>query len=1132
MNGLSGQCEDVTINIDLNVSDVLCSGSADGGIFTQVTGGEEPYTYEWSNASTTPNIIGLVAETYSLTVTDSNGCQETATATVNEPDLLMVTVTDALIPCGGAAVIVEAFAVGGTPPYLYDWGSGFGNGNTITITSIGTYQMTVTDANGCQATTDFTVLRDENISASFEVTNESDCGTNDGMIDATVTGGITPYSYTWSNGSITEDQFGLSGNLVYTVTITDAAGCTIFEEVAVKTGPELSINNLTIIHPVCGDEGVISFNLSWEDGPGSVRLSDGTVVNNGDLISLENLSPGDYVIDILDPTQSCIYDTYIYSVFPSQDNLEFTVESALCDEENGAVTIIPNAGVAPYTVDWSDATSSGLTRTGMIGGARYFVTVTDSEGCEQVNSVYIPNTGGIEINFINANGFFGCAGDSVTLTPAIFPGNTESFFPDAVYSWIGPDGTTIGNERSITVYEPGIYQVVYLPTPDSECSAVGSIALDDAFGVPEFEIQLNPTVCGVATTLSRPFNTGLSFIWTFPSGIQSDFSTISAVEVGWYQLTGTVSGSDCSRTDSIYIASPLLDCGQLSGWVFQDLNNNCSVETGDANIAAYTVQATLVSDPTVSYTTLTSNQGSYSFSLPVGTYQISSAVATDLFITCQASDIVDIVADQQQNYNLIYQAVEDCPRMNASLAIPRLRRCFSNIISISYSNDGSTTATNAQIQVVLDDFLEFQNTITPIPTTQMGQVITFDLGDLPPFASGEIRLVVEVSCNAAIGQTHCVDVIASPNEPCPEPAGWNGALVELNGRCTTDGFVLVANNVGEADMSVNFEYIIVEDGVMLTPAPMIAPPIEAGDSLEIPLPEQGASYFIQSNQEPNAPGFATPTLFLEGCSADFTTGFANLFWDGDELPWYDQLCLANIGSYDPNDKAALPIGYGDQHYIEPETPLDYTIRFQNTGTDTAFTVVIRDTLARALNWASLELGASSHFYTAELDTFGQLTFTFPDILLVDSFTNQLGSNGFVKYSIRPKAGLSLPTLIENTAAIYFDFNEPVITNTVFHTVDTNFIQLTSVVYNEAAVNELLIAPNPAQRGATQLQLRTTVAGPYEVQIFDALGRQLSRQTSFEQQMNLDLDGLGSGWYIVRVNSDNGQWLGTARLLLE
>lgn len=148
----------------------------------------------------------------------------------------------------------------------------------------------------------------------------------------------------------------------------------------------------------------------------------------------------------------------------------------------------------------------------------------------------------------------------------------------------------------------------------------------------------------------------------------------------------------------------------------------------------------------------------------------------------------------------------------------------------------------------------------------------------------------------------------------------------------------------------------------------------------------------------------------------------------------DETCRPNIGSYDPNVKSAEPRGTGNEHYLAAGTELDYLIRFQNTGTDTAFNVIVRDTLMDKFDFASLRPGASSHPYSMEF--YGQrvLKFTFDDINLPPVGTNEEGSIGFLQFKVKLRDDLPQLDRIENQASIYFDYNEPVATNAYFHTI--------------------------------------------------------------------------------------------------
>lgn len=193
-------------------------------------------------------------------------------------------------------------------------------------------------------------------------------------------------------------------------------------------------------------------------------------------------------------------------------------------------------------------------------------------------------------------------------------------------------------------------------------------------------------------------------------------------------------------------------------------------------------------------------------------------------------------------------------------------------------------------------------------------------------------------------------------------------------------------------------------------------------------------------------------------------------------------------SYDPNDKRVQPDREGDENYTIFDEELEYTIRFQNTGNDTAFVVVIRDTLDQNLDWTTFKPFAASHPYAVVLnEKTGILTFTFDHILLPDSTTNEPASHGFVTYTVASKAGLAEETPIRNRAGIYFDLNPPIITNTTLNTLVSKLPGVSAALdfrRSDLAVN---VYPNPFSE-EVQFEVDDPTPGPVWLQIFDFSGR--------------------------------------------
>ncbi|HNR19392.1 MAG TPA: T9SS type A sorting domain-containing protein [Bacteroidia bacterium] len=226
----------------------------------------------------------------------------------------------------------------------------------------------------------------------------------------------------------------------------------------------------------------------------------------------------------------------------------------------------------------------------------------------------------------------------------------------------------------------------------------------------------------------------------------------------------------------------------------------------------------------------------------------------------------------------------------------------------------------------------------------------------------------------------------------------------------------------------------------------------------------------------------------------------------------DKLNLIAQGSWDPNYKEVFPQGALLASQADT-TLLTYTIHFQNTGTDTAFTVILVDTLSDLLNVSTFVLEAMSHACTYVISGNGIIEFTFRNIFLPDSGTNFIGSCGFVKYSIKPHVGLNNGMTIENTAHIVFDFNVPVITNTT-----QTPIGVLGVDENNSLHNSFFLFPNPTSSFITLSNFKP--AHSYSITIKNILGNTIiSQTTKGKERASINVEQLPSGIYFVMAESD-------------
>jgi uncharacterized repeat protein (TIGR01451 family) len=266
---------------------------------------------------------------------------------------------------------------------------------------------------------------------------------------------------------------------------------------------------------------------------------------------------------------------------------------------------------------------------------------------------------------------------------------------------------------------------------------------------------------------------------------------------------------------------------------------------------------------------------------------------------------------------------------------------------------------------------------------------------------------------------------------------------------------------------------------------------------------------------------------VEGCGG-LNTGLVNAFPQNDADHFVDIDCREIIGSWDPNDKQGFPTGALAERFIKKNTDIEYFIRFQNTGTDTAFNIVVIDTLPYGVDAGTIRVGASSHAYTWDLVGNGIVSFRFKNVLLPDSNINEAASHGFVRFTIAQKIDLPNGTEIENEAAIYFDFNPPVFTNQTLHTVGEKFLPTKTKEIKEKTVN-LSVYPNPFQ-SETTISLHNAPQGNKTLQVFRADGV-LARSIEFtKQSVVVPRENLGAGVYFFEIKMD-GKVLGVGKLVV-
>jgi hypothetical protein len=192
---------------------VSCNGDNTGSINLTVSGGIAPYTYLWNNGSTTKNRANLIAGTYKVTVTDANGCTKNKIIKILQPTVIVITPTITNVSCNnGTDGLISLTITGGTAPYTYSWNDGSTIQNKTNL-SVGTYTVTVTDANGCAKSKLIKILQPSALIIAHTATNVSCYNGTNGLINLTTTGGTAPYTYFWNDGITTPNRVHLKMSL-------------------------------------------------------------------------------------------------------------------------------------------------------------------------------------------------------------------------------------------------------------------------------------------------------------------------------------------------------------------------------------------------------------------------------------------------------------------------------------------------------------------------------------------------------------------------------------------------------------------------------------------------------------------------------------------------------------------------------------------------------------------------------------------------------------------------------------------------------------------------------------------------------------------------------------------------------
>lgn len=483
------------------------AGGSDGFATAIVTGGTPPYTYLWNDplAQTTQTATGLTAGTYTVTVTDANGCTTDETITLTDPgtELAVYIVIDNNVSCYGMSDgQATAVVTGGMLPYTYLWNDPLAQ-TTATASNLapGTYTVTVTDSEGTIVTTQITITEPSQLALFVGGSNPTAVGAADGEATANASGGTPPYTYLWDDplAQTTQTATGLTAG-TYTVIVTDANGCTIQSTITlVDPDPSLQVFAYVIDNVACygGNTGSASVQVIGGVAPYSYLWNDplGQTTQTA-----TGLAAGTYMVTVTD-ADGAFQTGFVTITQPDELLVTITPSNPTTIGGNdGSATANVTGGTPPYTYLWDDPSAQTTqTATGLTAGI-YTVIVTDANGCTTQETVVLTDPGAALAVTAVVDANVDCFGGTNGQATAIASGGT----PPYTYAWNDPLAQTTATATNLAA---GTYTVTVT-------DAVGTIT-STTVTITQPEVMYAQT-----TVVNIPCNGGTtgSIEFTNPSG--------------------------------------------------------------------------------------------------------------------------------------------------------------------------------------------------------------------------------------------------------------------------------------------------------------------------------------------------------------------------------------------------------------------------------------------------------------------------------------------------------------------------------------------------------------------------------------------------------------------------------------
>jgi gliding motility-associated-like protein len=650
---------------------IFCSGDNTGAIDLEVSGGSPGYFYQWSNGSQVEDPAQLAAGTYTVTVTDLNGCNSISSITIDQPTPILI---DALIlqnvSCfQGNDAWVDLTVSGGTAPYFYNWSNSGGLEEDPNDLYAGSYTVTVIDVFGCTATSGVFITEPLPILTQVLQVLGVDCNNpNGGWADLTIGGGTPTYEYLWDNNSTLQDPNNLSAGL-HTVTVTDALGCTVTDQITITSdtlAPSAAIDvdgiisciNIDVTLDGSGSSGNGTLSYEWQDASGTVI----SMTSSTDVTAA-----GEYTLVVTNAGNGCtasssaIVDENVD--LPTAD----AVVSGILDCINASATLDGSGSTGIGTLEYVWQNSGGTqigdqVSTDVNGPGTYTLIITDTDnGCTSTSTIDVDQDIAAPIPDAQVSGLLTCDDTSVTLTGSGSTGNGT-----ISYEWFDDTNVSLGGTVNVDVSLSGTYTLVITDSQNG-CTAETTVGVNQNIDVPVAEVQVSGilTCIDLMATLDGSNSTGtgtLAYDWLDAGGSSVGITAQLDTNIpGVYTLVITDIDNGCTDETSIE--------------VLQNIENPTALAAVDETLTCITLAATLdgsgsSANGTVNYQWLDPGTGPIgnTAQVDVSTPGIYTLIITDAINGCTAETTIEVLQNvAAPNPDAVADGILTCGNVDVTL---------------------------------------------------------------------------------------------------------------------------------------------------------------------------------------------------------------------------------------------------------------------------------------------------------------------------------------------------------------------------------------------------------------------------------------------------------------------------------